>query len=269
MNVSDVLTVIKSIYPSLTKSEQRVAQYITEHYDHFVFPSLTEFARECGVGEATVFRFFKKLGFSGYHEFKTNMAKQLRNPTPSTFSTEVQETYEEIIQMLNDTRNLADNEVLKKAATWIMESRSIYLFGIGFSGLAAQGAQIRLMRLGYKAYAFSDQHTQFISSHLISEGDLAIAFSITGDTKETIRWLENAKKNKAKSIAITNHSHSPITNIGEMIIHTAGKEIEQEGSTLITQMSQLFVTEQICQHLYELDKDNIELAKKKISESID
>ncbi|NBJ69753.1 MULTISPECIES: hypothetical protein [Clostridia] len=70
-------------------------------------------------------------------------------------------------------------------------------------------------------------------------------------------------------IAITNHSRSPITKIAELILFTAGKEVAQEGSTLITEMSQLFVVEQICQYLHEIDSARIALVKKQISESID
>lgn len=269
MNVSNFLVHIKSMYPSLTKLEKEVAAYIFENYNKIVFTSLTEFAKECGVGEATVFRFFKKLGFSGYHEFKINMAEQLRNPEENDLSLKVPGTYQEIIQMLDDTKRLTSVENLKQVAQQIVDSQGVYLFGVGFSGLAAQGAQIRFMRLGYKSYVFSDQHAQLVSSHLMSPEDMAIAFSITGDTIQTIDWLNNAKQNGVKTLAITNHSHSDITKIADTIIYTAGKEVAQEGSTLVTEMSQLYVIEQICHHLYEIDGERIRDVKRKISKSID
>lgn len=269
MNVSNFLVHIKSMYPSLTKREKEVAAYIFEHYNKIVFTSLTEFAKECGVGEATVFRFFKKLGFSGYHEFKMNMAEQLRNPEGQQFSLETPSTYQEILQMLDDTKRLTSTENLKQVAQQIVASQGVYLFGVGFSGLTAQGAQIRLMRLGYKSFVFSDQHAQLVSSHLMTSEDMAIAFSITGDTLQTIDWLNTAKQNGATTLAITNHSQSAITKVADTIIYTAGKEVVQEGSTLVTEMSQLFVIEQICHYLYEIDGDRINNVKRKISQSID
>lgn len=269
MNVSDFLTQVKSVYPSLTKREKEVAKYISNNYATLVFTSLEEFAKECGVGEATVFRFFKKLGFSGYQEFKVGMAKQLRHPEENDVKLEFDNAYRHIIQMLDDTRRLTDEDKLKRVTENIMNSQSVYLFGIGFSGLAAQGAQIRLMRLGYKSFVFSDPHAQLVSSHLITEKDLAIAFSITGDTIPTIDWLKTAKQNGAKTVAITNHTNADITKVADINIYTAGKEIAQEGSTLITEMSQLYVIEQICGYLYKADKSKIDRMKRKISESID
>ena len=268
MMASEFLTKIKSVYPSLTPSEQIVAKYILENYQNIVFTSLSEFSEECGVGEATIFRFFKKIGFSGYHDFKTNMAKNLRNPKEPDFRKKGCGVYNEMIQMLDETMQLTDIESLRQAAKWIKESQTIYLFGVGFSGLAAQGAQGRLMRLGYKAYSFTEQHIQLVSSHLITEKDTAIAFSITGDTIETLNCLKNSKQNNAKTIAITNHSRSPITKIADLIIYTAGKEVDQEGSTLITEMSQLFIIEQICYYLFEIDEKKIKYMKEKISRSI-
>ncbi|MGX4668632.1 MurR/RpiR family transcriptional regulator [Cerasibacillus sp. JNUCC 74] len=269
MNIMDFLARVKSIYPSLTKSEKKVASFVSENYQRIAFLSLTEFADEFGVGEATVIRFLKKVGFSGYHEFKTTMAKQLLDAKEVKTNTEFEKTYHDIVKMLDETRLLTNAEKIKQSANLIKNSKAIYLFGIGFSALAAQGAQIRLMRLGYKAYFFSEQHTRVVSSHLIESDDLSIAFSVTGDTRETLQWLSKVKENGAKTIAITNHSRSPITKIAELILFTAGKEVAQEGSTLITEMSQLFVVEQICHYLHEIDGARIALAKKQISESID
>ncbi|WP_269410274.1 MurR/RpiR family transcriptional regulator [Lentibacillus daqui] len=269
MNVSDFLVHIKSVYPSLTKREKKVAAYISENYNKIVFTSLNEFAKECGVGEATVFRFFKKLGFTGYHAFKVDMAEQLRHPERDDVQLETDHTYQNIIQMLDDTKRLTSVEKLKQVAQTIVNSQSIYLFGIGFSGLAAQGAQIRFMRLGYKTFVFSDPHAQLVSSHLMTADDMAIAFSITGDTIQTIDWLHTAKQSGATTLAITNHARSDITKIADMNIYTAGKEVAQEGSTLVTEMSQLYVIEQICHYLYEMDYERINKVKQKIAESID
>jgi len=271
LDVESFLVKIKTIYPSLTKSEKEVANYISKNYSNIIFTSLNKFSEECGVGEATIFRFFKKLGFSGYHEFKNKMANQLRNSNKESKSpaSESEVTYQNILQMLDDTQKLTDIKKLKQTALDIINSNSIYLFGVGFSGLSAQATQIRLMRLGYKSFVFSDQHAQIVSTHLMTDEDMAIAFSITGDTVPTINWLKKAKESRAKTLAITNHSHSDITKIASSNIFTAGKEVAQEGSTLITEMSQLYVIEQICNYLYKFDSENINKIKNKITLSIE
>ena len=268
MDVSSFLAHIKTVFPSLTKREKEVAVYISNNYNNIVFMSLNEFSKECGVGEATVFRFFKKMGFSGYREFKTTMAEQLRNPNNENNLFTDENTYQNILQMLDDTKDLSNVKSLKKAAQNIIDSQFIYIFGLGLSGLAAQGAQIRFMRLGYKSFVFLDQHSQVVSSHLTTPKDMAIVFSVTGDTTQAVDWLKVAKNNGARTLAITNHSHSKITKTADLSIYTAGKEVAQEGSTLITEMSQLYVIEQICHYLYQFDSERINKAKQKIIRSI-
>src|SRR5699024_2899164 len=84
-------------------------------------------------------------------------------------------------------------------------------------------------------------------------------FSVTGDTTQAVDWLKVAKNNGARTLAITNHSHSKITKTADLSIYTAGKEVAQEGSTLITEMSQLYVIEQICHYLYQFDSKRIRI----------
>ena len=61
---------------------------------------------------------------------------------------------------------------------------------------------------------------------------------------------------------------SSITKVSDVVVITAGKAIGKEGSTLITEMSQLFVLEQIFNRLREIDKDRITGMNIKVHKSI-
>lgn len=56
----DLIAEIGSYYPSLTRSEQKVARRVLEHADEVLYSSITEFAEASGVGETTVIRFAGK-----------------------------------------------------------------------------------------------------------------------------------------------------------------------------------------------------------------
>src|SRR5699024_8999650 len=60
-----------------TKSEHKSFDYITKNFEAIVYKSLREIASGCDVGEATVLRFCRKLGFKGYQEFKLSLAREL------------------------------------------------------------------------------------------------------------------------------------------------------------------------------------------------
>ena len=53
----------------LTNTELKLADYILEHYDEALNYNVTELGRQCGVSDASVVRFCKKLGYKGLSGF--------------------------------------------------------------------------------------------------------------------------------------------------------------------------------------------------------
>ena len=55
---------------SLSPKELEIMQYVHEHSDAIVSMSIQTFAQEINYSTSTVIRFCRKLGFSGFPEFK-------------------------------------------------------------------------------------------------------------------------------------------------------------------------------------------------------
>ena len=70
------INIIESFYPSLSKQEKKVADYILEEKGKISYQSLQEIGRKINVGEATIVRFVKKIGFNGFQDLKINIAKE-------------------------------------------------------------------------------------------------------------------------------------------------------------------------------------------------
>ncbi len=62
---------LDSLFPSLTPSQARVADYLRNHYKEAVFLSLAQTARNAGVSEASVLRLARSLGYNGYSELQS------------------------------------------------------------------------------------------------------------------------------------------------------------------------------------------------------
>lgn len=75
MEYKDVLDTMTGEYNNLTKSGRKAADYIFAHRVEAQYMSITALAEECGVAEATISRFCRTLGFSGYNDFKLALAK--------------------------------------------------------------------------------------------------------------------------------------------------------------------------------------------------
>ena len=65
-NNSDVFTVIRNNYSSMSKGHRKIAEYILENYQKASFMTALSLGQTVGVSESTVVRFAMELGFEGY-----------------------------------------------------------------------------------------------------------------------------------------------------------------------------------------------------------
>ena len=261
---NEIITKIKSLFPDLTKSEKRVALYINEHFQQILYLSIGDLASQCEVGETTILRFCKRLGFSGYYEFKQQAILQNEKSEKDDVG-EKSQTLKSIHTMIQETTQLIDEHQLEETAKMILSSETIYVFGNGFSGLTAKAARMRFTSFGYKCIVADDKYLQILSANMMGEKDIALGLSISGENSSTIESIDLAKRNGTKIIAITNHEESSLAKLGDVVLLTAGQEMGREGSTLVTEMSQFIVLEALFEKLHELDKERIEEMNYKVS----
>ena len=60
-----------------SKSDKQIIEYIRNNAEKVIYMSISEAAKETNTGEATVTRFAKKMGFSGFQDFKVTLAQEI------------------------------------------------------------------------------------------------------------------------------------------------------------------------------------------------
>ena len=73
-DTGNVFDKISSEYYQLTTAERKVADYVIAHQRDTQFMSISDLAEACGVAEATVSRFCRRLQYKGYNAFKLAVA---------------------------------------------------------------------------------------------------------------------------------------------------------------------------------------------------
>lgn len=71
---------------TLTKTQKMIARYILDNYSDACFMTSTEIATELGVSEASVIRFSRSLGFSGFMDFQKELRKDYQDKVLSISS---------------------------------------------------------------------------------------------------------------------------------------------------------------------------------------
>ncbi|ALC89328.1 transcriptional regulator [Bacillus sp. FJAT-18017] len=234
---------IKSYYNSLTKTEKKAADYIVGNRNDIIYCSVTELADKADVGETTVLRLCRKIGFTGFQDFKLALAQETVMMTAPVESEQsiISKTAARHLKILEESRQLLDEEQVEKAVQIMLSSKNNFFFGVGSSGLTALQAVNVFTRIGIICDSKQDSHFQAISASLLDEDDCAIGISVSGSTKDTIRNLEIAKKAGAKIICITSNRKSPITKLADIVLLTSSKEGPLEGSSIVSQIAQLSV----------------------------
>jgi len=241
---------IRSARAGLKPAERAVADFVLAHGDRVMHMSISEAARDVGVGEATVIRFCRALGYRGYQEFKLRLAQDLVEPvafiheniafsdTPADIATKVFQTN---LRAVEETKRALDPAMVEVAAHAICSARRVDIYGVGYSYFSALDAKLKFARFGLMADAFGDPHLQVMSAVALRPGDVAIGISHSGSTRDVVDALVPARKAGATTVAITNFSPSPITRTADVVLLTASHESPFGGEVLTSRIAQLCV----------------------------
>ena len=268
----DIKLRVNTNYPSFTKSERKVADSLLERADDIIFFSVTEFADVSGVGETTVMRFCRKIGFKGYQDFKLALAQDVsarKSETDVPDSADyAQLVYSETVSILQDSMSLLDKAKLEQAIELIDRAGQVQFFGVGSSGITALDAKTRFLRIGRRAEAVADAHFQAMMAATMRPGDVAFGISLSGSTLDTVDILTKAKRSGASVVAMTNYAKSPIASVADVVLLTAGKEAPLEGGSIGAKISQLFLIDLICEGLARKDLGRVKESKEKMARAV-
>ena len=81
-NINDskqLISIIQSRYPKMSKGQKLIAQYIIKNYDKVAFMTASKLGETVGVSESTVVRFANALGYSGYPKLQDALQELIKN----------------------------------------------------------------------------------------------------------------------------------------------------------------------------------------------
>ncbi|SMQ64483.1 transcriptional regulator, RpiR family [Bacillus sp. OV166] len=254
---------------NFTKSENKIYEYILANSKMVLYQSLTEFSEASGVAEATVLRFFRKLGYKGFQDFKFLFAQEVAAESHQQH----EETYMERIrsnmfQAIDDTYDILDAQALEGCIDAIDRSQDVVIFGIGSSGIAGFDMQNRLIRIGKNVSVITDPHFQVMRASSLNEKSVVVAISLTGSTKDIVDAVKIAKEKMATVIALTNYVKSPLTKYADFILLSAAKENPLDSGSLVSKITQLFLIDLICTGLTMKNYPEAKKVKMEITENI-
>lgn len=247
---------IQLMYNEMSKSEKRICDWISENPGKIISLSIVELAEKCHCSEATIVRFSKRLGLSGYQELKISLAAEGNMPPISSEIKQSDNPYDIYGKICNDiylslekTKKALDAKGLQKACSAISDAGKIVIFGLGNSAAIATDAAHKLLRAGLNCVAYSDNHMQVIAASHLSKKDVAVGISHSGSSKDIVDALKLAKEHGATTISITNGGKSPILKYTDIPLFTSADETQYSILGLNSRIVQLAIIDVIYHYI--------------------
>lgn len=255
-----VLSQLATAADDLPEGMRRIASYIVSDPAGAVGATINELADLSHTSPATVNRFCRRLGYTGYAELKVAVATDNGRAEQANWQqaigSEVQpgDSLERTAAVIaggdmlaiQQTVDQLDVETLAAVVHALAAARRIHLYGVSGSSLAAAEMRHRLNVIGLPAWSWSDVHDGLGAAAALEPGDVLVAFSHSGRTHEAVQVLQTAAAAGAVTVAITNSTDSPLAAAADHCLLTA----VNEGSLFRSQAlaaghSQLFLVDLI------------------------
>lgn len=259
---------IRMKLPGLTPLEAKVAADILARKDIDESMPLRDVATGSGVSEAMVVKVAKKLGFGGFREFRQGLVDYYRSDTAAlhaeigaddTSGQIVQKVFRTAMQALEETFAILDLEAFDRAADYLHRARQRDFYGLGGSAQIARDVSHKFLRIGIRSSVFDDAHMMMMSAALLGPDDVAIAFSHSGSTSAAIDAVELARKNGARTIAVTNYPDSPVAQIVDVVLCSTAQNNPLLGENATARIAQLNLLDALFVAVAQRDRKSADL----------
>jgi len=211
----------------LTRSEEKIAAFLEQHYPLAAFETITSISDKASVGKATVGRFIKRLGYKNFPEFlnsiQEEMISRLESPIERYSKKRAQDAktaenqlalhISHAIKNLQETLKRVDNRRFDEAAELMAKSDG-RLFVAGAATSQALADYFHLLA----SYLRRDVHLVDVNvgtlAHQladVSSSDVLFAMTHQRFAKITIHISRWFKKRQARVILLSDRENTPIS----------------------------------------------------------
>lgn len=280
----NLLLDIQLLYNQFTKTEKKIADYVSKNAQQVLFMSITDLADACKVADASVHRFCRTMGVKGYQEFKMKLSLSMAADEAVSKEADQSDAKEDSLQYtldnileshvsaLKETYVMLNQEDIEKTVRMMEEAKHIYFFGIGDSLLTAKEARNKLLRIMNKVSCIDDPHMQAMTASMATRDDMIFFISYSGSTKDNVYVAKIAERVGAKIVAITRFVKSPLTNYADTVLLCGSNEGPLEGGSMGAKLSQLFIVDILYHEYYRrnlgLSKENNKKTSKAVVEKL-
>lgn len=228
----------------LNDLERMVYEYVVKESEKVKYMRIRELASEVHVSTSTVLRFCKKMGCSGYAEFKLH----LRDYQVTRGQAKVRDDISEVIDFLRKTASQEFEDKLEMLAEVVFQASHVFLVGSGMSGIVAKYGARYFSSMGKFCLYIDEPHYPTESRFL--DHCLVIVFSVSGESGDTIRHVMRFKEQNCRILSITNTENCTIAKLSDYNIAYYVSYMRLGDYDVTTQIPAMSIVERLGKKLY-------------------
>ena len=217
--------------------ERLIADYILDNLDQISAINIRQLADATYCSNGSIIRLCRKLGFSGYKEFKIELIKAIEkkyntkeqvdltspfigNENPQS----IMSTVATIEKTAIDTCFASVNpKLMFQAASWIKAARTVYIVAKSDTMITCQSFQYLLQKIGISCVMVNLYGDGISLMYNANDKDVALFVSYSGETyQKEYQFLRNSK---CKCIFITSKQGQSFEN--NIMINFPAEELEK------------------------------------------
>lgn len=227
---------IKENAANFTETDQKIAVFFQEYPAEAVRLSAQEIGLRTATSAAAVIRFIKKLNYRSLNEARVELSadvaegdRQTANLIirPEDSARELALKMQALIrESVDDTLAMLHYDTLKEAIALMRSAHSIYLFGVGTSGVVSYDFYRKLSRINKRCVYHLDGNGQIVAAVHTTPKDVAVAFSYSGKTREVLTAARRVRQNGTPCIAVSRAESSALTKLSDIVLKVPSCEPE-------------------------------------------
>lgn len=230
---------IEEVILQYNDTRRAIGEFVLKEKSNLRRMSMDEVAKRTYTSKATLVRFAKTIGYSGWREFISAFMEEVLYEERShaeidpNFPFQEQDSYEMIAnnigllqaESIKDTINLLNVNMLNQAVGILTQSKSVTLFCISPYIYLAEVFRRKMLTIG-QIVEIANPLEASISAQVLTENDCAIVISYSGNNEilEPIVHISALKKRGVQLIGITSGGDNYIRKNVDCVLTMSSRE---------------------------------------------
>lgn len=237
---------------TLSANELNILKYVYEHSDEILTMSIRDFSSQVSYSSATILRFCRKLGYSGFAEFKYQL--RAHNSGQEKTSQSVKEPDFDLHQLMDSmcfnidgTASLISEEQLSRTFHYLDSGCPIYLWAPGgLTSILSNYFEKLLLSIGRQNVYLLEASK--MANHILQNQKtkcLLILISTTGSFEPTLRMGKIGSMNHIPILTISPYTNNALADLGTINFRFFTNQRENQGAEFTSRLPVFYVINMI------------------------